>query len=901
MRIGMRETWRTGSAGAIVLGGLLTLISGINGGGDALARASRRAARAELTKIAQDATLAQQAAKAEADGYTEAAKRFYNALNYQEALGMAEKALSADPNHQEAQELARFIRSILGIRSDMVKANLEQFAEQKRVKIQESLMELEWALNRGKKFKDDADRVQPGDEERARDAKLSRKLADLDRAAEQFKRVVEIIKWMPYQVNLDNEEREAKFLLEESRRMHAKLEEGLRVEKRRRAVEQARQQQGREMGFLAERIKKLLAMAKIQYSRLRLEECEEICERILEFDPLNQAAKALLHDAKLRRHQIRDDELYESLSHEWRGTMNNLAESTIPYHRRIRYPSDWDQILRRVETAGRIMIESEPEWARGIRRKLERKVSFEFVDTPLSEAIQFLQTLTKINMILDPSAVEMRGNTPINLKVANMTLNLALDWILRLADLDYALKDSALFISTRERLREDVTLRIYDVRDLTEEVPNYPGPDLQLQSPGAGGGGGGLVVVAAVDEEIMTATTLAEMIRERVRPEEWAAELGTSIEERGGKLVVMQRPEVHRLIDRLLESFRATQKLLITVEGRFLEIREGFFEEIGIDWGNSIDPGSAPYLSGAGFPTPNQFAGGSIASDTMPDLPGIPPPPHDVYPGILPQPGNVDIFGPGVMHVVGAVSNYSNEPGYSVNPNYSPESTTIGRTRASSDMLSQGLNLQFRFMGEIELQAFVHALKVREAYSQLSAPRLTVFNTQRAHMFVATQSSFIADYEVSSNMWDPIIRQFLQGVVFDVKPIVSADRRYITLELRPSTAELINLEEQILSAWMILGTGVTAAPYRFDFPIQFPVIRLRKLRTTVTIPDGGIILLGGMMKNIKWRSETGVPFLSNLPVLGRLFRWDVTDNERTNLSVLVTARLLLFEEEEKKR
>ncbi len=893
----MRTVWdfgkRSRAAGVIVLGVLLALIGGE---GDALARASRRGARAELAKIAEDATLAQQAAKAEADGYCEAAKRFSTALNYEEALDMAEKALSADPNHQEAQELARFVRSILGIRSDIVKANLEQFAEQKRVKIQESLMELEWALNRGKKFRDDAERVQPGDEERAKDAILSRKLADLDRAIEQFRRVVEIIKWMPYQVHLDNEEREAKFLLEECRRMHARLEEHLRVEKRKTATAQARRQQGRELSFLAERIKKLLTMAEIQYSRFRLEECEEICERILEFDPLNQAAKALLYDAKLRRHQIRGEELYEAHRHEWRGTINNLEESTIPYHQRIRYPSNWDKILRRVETAGRIMIESEPEWARDIRHKLERKVSFEFVDTPLSEAIQFLQTLTKINMILDPNAVEMRGNTPINLKVANMTLNLALDWILRLADLNYALRDSALFISTRERLRTAVTLRIYDVRDLTEDVPDYPGPDLQLQAPGVGGvgGAGGIMIVDVDEEEQVTASTLAEMIRERVRPEEWAAELGTSIEERGGKLVVMQRPEVHRLIDKLLESFRATQKLLVTVEGRFLEIREGFFEEIGIDWGNNLDPGSAPYLTGgAGWPAPNDFAGAPLSSDTLT---------NDISPGILPQPGNVDIFGPGVMHVVGAVANYSYQPAYSISPNYSPEASVIGGTLSGgSDMLRQGLNLGFRFLGEIELQAFVHALKVREAYSQLCAPRLTVFNTQRAHMFVAMQSSFIADYEVSSDMWDPIIRQFLQGVVFDVKPIVSADRRYITLELRPATAELIELQERILSAWMIIGGGVVAAAERFDFPIQFPVIRLRKLRTTVTIPDGGILLLGGMMKNIRWRAETGVPFLSNLPVLGRLFRWDVTDNERTNLSVLVTARLIIFEEEEKKR
>ena len=84
-------------------------------------------------------------------------------------------------------------------------------------------------------------------------------------------------------------------------------------------------------------------------------------------------------------------------------------------------------------------------------------------------------------------------------------------------------------------------------------------------------------------------------------------------------------------------------------------------------------------------------------------------------------------------------------------------------------------------------------------------------------------------------------------------------------------------------------------------PIQFPELELRKIRTTVTIPDGGIIMLGGMMHDIKFQAETGVPFLSNIPVIGKLFRWNVTDNERSNLSILVTGRILLFEEEEHKR
>ena len=91
-----------------------------------------------------------------------------------------------------------------------------------------------------------------------------------------------------------------------------------------------------------------------------------------------------------------------------------------------------------------------PEWEHDFRKHLQRKVSFELVDTPLSETIQFLMTMMKLKMILDPRAVEERGDTPINLKVTDMSLELALDWILRLADLDYTFKDGAIFISTPE-------------------------------------------------------------------------------------------------------------------------------------------------------------------------------------------------------------------------------------------------------------------------------------------------------------------------------------------------------------------------------------------------------------------------------------------------------------------
>lgn len=872
---------------ALVLAALA--VSVLCPGGDARAaprRGGGSGARERLDEIAGQTTVTRQAARARAEGCFQAGLKLYEQLDYAKAHEYFERALELNPGHELAKEYVRRTRSLLNVRRDWAAHSLEELTREKQVKIQELLMQIRNTIERGRHYMREAESFHPGDEAMPKDALLSRRLRDLGKAVTQFKRTLEIIKWMPYPVDLHEEEQLARDRLGEAQARQAEIQESLRSYKRRLAIRQAEARREEEVSYLRDRVSKLLRMAENQYNRGRFEECEKICDRILEIDKFNRDASGLLHSARQKRHESTEEVIYEKTKHEWRKQFLDIEEAAIPYSRRIVYPAYWDRILRRVEKAGKITTRREPEWARDVRRKLQRKVSFEFVDTPLTEAISFLQSITKVTMIVDPKALESRGNTPINLRVRDMTLELALDWILKLADLDHALRDNAVFISSRENLRGDVDLRIYDVRDLTEDIPDFPGPELALEvggteGMGAAGAGGVLVEMGAAEGETITAESLAEMIRERVRPDEWASELGTSIQERGGRLVVMQRPEVHRLIDKLLESFRAAQKLLVTVEGRFLEIREGFFEEIGIDWGRL--PSRGPIIS----PTPfGNALGSEIITQTLV---------NDIGAGYIGRPETANVFGEtGQMHVIGAVCNYR--------PGFSPEQTFYGsRTIQAGGVLEQGLNMEIRYLGgDAELAAFIHALKARHTYSELMAPRLTVYNTQRAHMFVATQTSYIADYEISGDMYDPVIRQYLEGVVFDVRPIVSADRRYITLELRPTTAQLEGPPQRIvIRAWQVFDT----TPPTFivmELPVLFPIMSIRKVRTTVTIPDGGIIMLGGMMKDIKFRAQNGVPFLSNLPIVGKLFRWDVLDNERRNLSILVTARLLLFEEEEQK-
>ncbi|GMV79260.1 MAG: hypothetical protein AMXMBFR7_04440 [Planctomycetota bacterium] len=87
-----------------------------------------------------------------------------------------------------------------------------------------------------------------------------------------------------------------------------------------------------------------------------------------------------------------------------------------------------------------------PEWVSEIHKNMRRKVNFEFVDTPLTEAVAFIQALTKTSIVLDPALVHAPS---INLKVTDMQLDLSLEWIAKLADCEIELRDGAFYMRAK--------------------------------------------------------------------------------------------------------------------------------------------------------------------------------------------------------------------------------------------------------------------------------------------------------------------------------------------------------------------------------------------------------------------------------------------------------------------
>jgi len=127
-----------------------------------------------------------------------------------------------------------------------------------------------------------------------------------------------------------------------------------------------------------------------------------------------------------------------------------------------------------------------------------------------------------------------------------------------------------------------------------------------------------------------------------------------------------------------------------------------------------------------------------------------------------------------------------------------------------------------------------------------------------------------------------------EGVVLDVRPIVSNDRRFITLELRPTVA---TLTRPIRSFTTSLGTGPSVT-------FEVPELKKESLKTTVVMPDGGTLLLGGLKYYEEQDVDSGVPILKDIPILSFFFSRKGKYTNLRDLLVLLRARIVIMEEHE---
>ncbi len=83
-----------------------------------------------------------------------------------------------------------------------------------------------------------------------------------------------------------------------------------------------------------------------------------------------------------------------------------------------------------------------------------------------------------------------------------------------------------------------------------------------------------------------------------------------------------------------------------------------------------------------------------------------------------------------------------------------------------------------------------------------------------------------------------------------------------------------------------------------NITVQQPVVERILVQTTVSVPDGGTVLLGGIKRLREGRNEAGVPILGQIPYISRLFKNTGVGRETESLMLMVTPRIIIQEEEE---
>jgi type IV pilus assembly protein PilQ len=124
-------------------------------------------------------------------------------------------------------------------------------------------------------------------------------------------------------------------------------------------------------------------------------------------------------------------------------------------------------------------------------------------------------------------------------------------------------------------------------------------------------------------------------------------------------------------------------------------------------------------------------------------------------------------------------------------------------------------------------------------------------------------------------------------------PVQVNQNNTITVQYRPAALEL-KVTPQITAENTIICTIdiKNNAPDFANLVMGIPPITTQTIKTTVLIDNGGTVVIGGMYRIEDQTSQASTPFLSKIPILGNLFKDSNVRNEKKELLVFITPRII---------
>lgn len=206
--------------------------------------------------------------------------------------------------------------------------------------------------------------------------------------------------------------------------------------------------------------------------------------------------------------------------------------------------------------------------------------------------------------------------------------------------------------------------------------------------------------------------------------------------------------------------------------------------------------------------------------------------------------------------------------------------SNFGVGRVNGDLGFGGLVLS---AGSESVNVLLRALDAHFNIDVLSRPQVRAVENHEAFIQIGQQVPVVDGVAITPvGTANPVIRQDQAGIILKVTPRISPDGR-VQLD--------VNAEKSSFN--LTPGTGV---PIFTDATngnvIEAPIKDITTADTTVSIQSGQTIVLGGMITNDQTVVTRKVPWLGDIPILGRLFRYDLNRHKRKELLVFLTPTVL---------
>jgi len=790
----------------------------------------------------------------------ERAKALRESLRLEEAETTLLRALEYDNNNPKVRKMLAEVQEQLGERAGTIENYQQQMAR---------LLEL-----RVQKDRADSRRLIAEAEQAMKDLKY-------DQAIEKLTQVllkVEIGKDVDWQDIPDK----AKELLAKAKADKTAAEEAAQLAAERETFARLQREEAQRRIRIKARVDTLLGKATKAFKASAFRDALRYAEEALSVNPTHTEARKMVSVAQKALDNSKHDEYILAKAREFKRMLEANEERKIAYTDILTPDAEyWNQVTskRHVGIENTLGAEKDPATLRVeeslSKILLPKGLSFDADSGGFTEIVDTLNRLSSVPILISPEAKDKIETNSLSLTItleSPLTLKNFLNTMMRRSAtvseepgdaLDYLVQNGAVLITTKNKALGKPVLKIHPIADLTFSMASFAGPQIASipvgeetdeEKPRQGGEVGERIKF--IDPEVLT-----DMIQRAVARGTWEGE-GISIEAAGGNLLVIHTPEVQRRVARFLNDLRKFQTSLVSVESKFLRIDRAELEKFGFDLrglGGANAKGTVAQLDDVTNGLDDNASRG-LDNNGLGTEAGSP------FAGVFYDDGLDGDFR-------GRTENYFTNP--------------LGKILSAQG----GATLGFTILDDTQLNIIGQLIHKSLKAQIVNSQTLTVLNGSRASVSVIRQQAYVKDFNVevanAAFIADPEIDVIQDGIVLDVRPMISYDRKYVTLDLQPTIAEL----QRPIPTFTTSLAGAT-----LPVTLQFPNMTVRKAETTVKVPDGGSVLIGGLNEVLNRERAAQVPWLAELPIVSLFFQEEGTVDENSSLMVLVRAHITQIDE-----